>query len=96
MLSEVYYGDMALRQSGDIDLFVRKRDVARIKSTRFAIWDIRRGCSSPKMLRKITLLRDMSGLSTVLLDRTFWNCSGRCSRGFTRSTSTWTDCLSGR
>ena len=32
VLSEVYYGDIALRQSGDIDLFVRKRDVARIKS----------------------------------------------------------------
>lgn len=31
VLSEVYYGDIALRQSGDIDLFVRKRDVARIK-----------------------------------------------------------------
>jgi hypothetical protein len=30
-LSEVYYGDMALRKSGDIDLFVRKQDVARIK-----------------------------------------------------------------
>jgi hypothetical protein len=29
--SEVYYGDMALRQSGDMDLFVRKQDVARIK-----------------------------------------------------------------
>ena len=32
VLSEVYYGDMALRQPGDIDLFVRKKDVARIKS----------------------------------------------------------------
>jgi hypothetical protein len=32
VLSEVYYGDMALRQSGDIDLFVRKRDVGRSKS----------------------------------------------------------------
>lgn len=32
VLSEVYYGDMALRQSGDMDLFVRKREVARIKS----------------------------------------------------------------
>jgi hypothetical protein len=31
-LSEAYYGDMALRQAGDIDLFVRKKDVARIKS----------------------------------------------------------------
>jgi len=31
VLSEVYYGDMALRQSGDMDLFVRTRDVARIK-----------------------------------------------------------------
>lgn len=31
VLSEVYYGDMALRQSGDMDLFVRKQDVARIK-----------------------------------------------------------------
>ena len=31
VLSEVYYGDMALRQSGDIDLFVRKRDLGRIK-----------------------------------------------------------------
>ena len=32
VLSEVYYGDMALRQSGDMDLFVRGQDVARIKS----------------------------------------------------------------
>lgn len=31
VLSEVYYGDMALRQSGDMDLFVRRHDVARIK-----------------------------------------------------------------
>jgi len=29
VLSQAYYGDMALRQSGDIDLFVRKRDVER-------------------------------------------------------------------
>lgn len=32
VLSEVYYGDMALRQTGDIDMFVRKRDVGRSKS----------------------------------------------------------------
>ena len=32
VMSEVYYGDMALRQSGDIDLFVCRRDVARVKS----------------------------------------------------------------
>jgi len=32
VLSEIYYGNIALRQSGDIDLVVRKRDVARIKS----------------------------------------------------------------
>jgi hypothetical protein len=32
VLSEVYYGDMALRQSGDMDLFVRRRDVVRSKS----------------------------------------------------------------
>ena len=32
VLSEMYYGDMALRQSGDLDLFVRKGDVARIKN----------------------------------------------------------------
>jgi hypothetical protein len=32
VLSEVYYGDMALRQSGDLDLFVRRHDVARIQS----------------------------------------------------------------
>jgi hypothetical protein len=31
VLSEVYYGDMALRQSGDMDLFVRKREVSRIR-----------------------------------------------------------------
>ena len=31
VLSETYYGDMARRQSGDIDLFVRQKDVARIK-----------------------------------------------------------------
>lgn len=32
VLSEVYYGDMALRQAGDMDLFVRKEDVTRVKS----------------------------------------------------------------
>jgi hypothetical protein len=32
VLSEVYYGDIALRRSGDMDLFVRRRDVARIKN----------------------------------------------------------------
>jgi len=32
VLSEVYYADMAMRQSGDLDLFVRKQDVVRIKS----------------------------------------------------------------
>ena len=31
VLSEVYYGDMALRESGDLDLFVRSQDVARIE-----------------------------------------------------------------
>jgi hypothetical protein len=31
-LSEVYYGDMALRQAGDIDLFIRREDVTRSKS----------------------------------------------------------------
>ena len=31
VLSEIYYGDMALRQTGDLDLFVRKRDVTRIQ-----------------------------------------------------------------
>lgn len=31
VLSETYYGDTALRQSGDMDLFVRTRDVGRIK-----------------------------------------------------------------
>ena len=33
VLSEVYYGDIAMRQSGDLDLFVRKQDVARIKGS---------------------------------------------------------------
>jgi len=32
VMSEVYYGDMALRQSGDMDLFVHKKDVTRIKT----------------------------------------------------------------
>jgi hypothetical protein len=32
VLSEAYYGDMALRQSGDMDLFVRERDVKRVKN----------------------------------------------------------------
>lgn len=31
-LSETYYADLALRQSGDIDLFVRKGDVSRVKT----------------------------------------------------------------
>ena len=31
VFSEVYYGDMTLRQPGDIDLFVRQRDVVGIK-----------------------------------------------------------------
>jgi hypothetical protein len=32
VLSEVYYCDMAMRQSGDMDLFVRAKDVPRIKN----------------------------------------------------------------
>ena len=32
VLSEVYYGDMALRQTGDIDMFIRRRDVGRSKN----------------------------------------------------------------
>lgn len=32
VLSELYYGDMALRQSGDMDLFVRKQGVLRAKN----------------------------------------------------------------
>jgi Uncharacterised nucleotidyltransferase len=32
VFSEDYYGDMALRQCGDLDLFVRARDVGRVKS----------------------------------------------------------------
>jgi putative nucleotidyltransferase-like protein len=32
VMSEVYYGDMAMRRSGDMDLFVRRQDVARIKN----------------------------------------------------------------
>ncbi|MGB7601489.1 MAG: nucleotidyltransferase family protein [Candidatus Sulfotelmatobacter sp.] len=31
VLSELYYEDIALRQSGDMDLFVRQEDVARIR-----------------------------------------------------------------
>lgn len=31
VLSEVYYGDIAMRQSGDLDIFVRAGDVAMIK-----------------------------------------------------------------
>jgi hypothetical protein len=30
--AEIYYGDMALRRSGDIDLFVRRRDALRAKN----------------------------------------------------------------
>lgn len=32
VMSEAYYGDMALRQSGDMDLFVRRQELGRIKS----------------------------------------------------------------
>lgn len=32
VLSETYYGDIAMRQSGDMDLFVGEKDVGRIKS----------------------------------------------------------------
>jgi Uncharacterised nucleotidyltransferase len=32
VMAEVYYGDMALRRAGDMDLFVRGRDVGRIKN----------------------------------------------------------------
>ena len=31
VLAEICYGDMALRQAGDMDLFVRRRDAARVK-----------------------------------------------------------------
>jgi hypothetical protein len=33
VLSEGYYGDMALRHSGDMDLFVRTKDVGRIRDS---------------------------------------------------------------
>jgi hypothetical protein len=32
VMSEVYYGDLAMRQAGDMDLFVRARDVGCIKN----------------------------------------------------------------
>jgi hypothetical protein len=32
VLSELYYGDIALRQCGDMDLFVRQHDVVRIRT----------------------------------------------------------------
>jgi hypothetical protein len=32
VLAEVYYGDLALRPAGDVDLFIRRRDVARFKN----------------------------------------------------------------
>jgi len=32
VLSETYYGDLAMRQSGDLDLFVGEQDLGRIKS----------------------------------------------------------------
>jgi hypothetical protein len=32
VVSEAYYGDLALRQAGDMDLFVRRQEVVRIKS----------------------------------------------------------------
>jgi hypothetical protein len=32
VMSQAFYGDMALRQAGDLDLFVRKGDVVRVKS----------------------------------------------------------------
>jgi hypothetical protein len=47
-LSEVYYGDIALRQVGDIDLFVRKRDVARAKSAVSKLGYTARMSISPK------------------------------------------------
>ena len=33
VLSEIYYGDMALRQCGDMDLFAQASDIGRIKNT---------------------------------------------------------------
>jgi hypothetical protein len=37
VLSEIYYGDIAMRQSGDMDLLVRVQDVARLKSAIHAL-----------------------------------------------------------
>jgi hypothetical protein len=95
VLSEVYYADMALRQSGDMDLFVRRHDVARIQSA-CGSWDTR--CAYPflKRLRKTSSLRDTNVRSTALLDATCSSCSGRSNRSSTRSTSTWMDCSSVR
>ncbi len=42
VLSEAYYGDMALRQSGDMDVFVRKQDVLRAKGSVRALGYIQR------------------------------------------------------
>lgn len=32
VMSEVYYGDLSLRLAGDMDFFIRRRDVARVKT----------------------------------------------------------------
>ena len=95
VLSEAYYGDIALRQAGDMDLFVRNAMWCASKA-HFAIWGTPHGWSYLRMLWKITSRRDMSGLSTVPPDRTCLNCSGLYSRVSTRSTSTWMHCLSVR
>jgi hypothetical protein len=86
VLSEVYYGDMAMRQSGDMDLFVRKQDVMQINCE----------CRFQRMPRNITSLRDTNVRSTVRRDVTCSNCSGRCSRASTPLTSIWMDSSSAR
>ena len=94
MLSEVYYGDMALRQSGDIDLFVRKRDVARIKSAvRELGYTVR--VPIPEDAEEDYIASGYECTFDSPAGRTCSNCSGRCSRASTRSTSTWMDVRAG-
>jgi len=82
VLSEVYYGDMVLRRSGDMDLFVGKQTFARIKSAVRDLGYTRAYCHSGRCRGRITSIRDTNALSTILREKICLSCSGRCNRRF--------------
>lgn len=94
-LAETLYGDIALRQSGDIDLLILPQNLRGIRDA------VRELGYAPhqhlsEMEERAYLKSGYECVSTALPVTTCRRCSGRFSRDSTQSISLWTACFSGR